>query len=125
MQKNVTIASKRRGAVLYLSKQAPRAVRIACENFLSDLHKVCGCRVRLAEEARGANIVNISGDEPLSKYETARRIVRARGLDDAFIVPVSMSDSSIFQEKRAAETILDNSLIKKLLHLNDITMRFC
>lgn len=82
-------------------------------------------RLMESEEARGANIVNISGDEPLSKYETARRIARARGLDDAFIVPVSMSDSSVFQEKRAAETILDNSLIKKLLHLNDITMRFC
>ncbi len=64
MQKNVTIASKRRGAVLYLSKQAPRAVRIACENFLNDLHKVCGCRVRLAEEARGANIlVGVIGED--------------------------------------------------------------
>ena len=34
-----------------------------------------------------------------------------------------MKDSPVFREKRASETILDNSLAKRLLHLDSITMR--
>ena len=74
--------------------------------------------------ARRYRVVNIAGDEPLSKYETARRIIRAQGMDESLIVPVAMKDSPVFREKRASETILDNSLAKRLLHLDSITMRF-
>ena len=82
--------------------------------------------VRLMEcgTARRYRVVNIAGDEPLSKYETARRIIRAQGMDESLIVPVAMKDSPVFREKRASETILDNSLAKRLLHLDSITMRF-
>ena len=82
--------------------------------------------VRLMEcgTARRYRVVNIAGDEPLSKYETARRIIRAQGMDESLIVPVAMKDSPVFREKRASETILDNSLAKRLHHLDSITMRF-
>lgn len=77
-----------------------------------------------SDEARKTSIVNISGDEFLSKYEMARRIINTKGLDDTFIVPVNMQDSSVFRAKRAANTLLDNRILKRILHLNNITMRF-
>ena len=82
--------------------------------------------IRLIEnvEARSHKIVNISGDEALSKYDMAIRIAEAHGMEQSRLIPISMMDTSIFKEKRASETLIDNSLIKKILHIDNITMRF-
>lgn len=65
MQENaVVIASKEREAVLYLAEDAPRAVRIACTNFLTDLNKICGCPARMTHDAREANVlVGVIGED--------------------------------------------------------------
>lgn len=65
MQENaVVIASKEREAVLYLAEDAPRAVRIACTNFLTDLNKICGCPARMTNDAREANVlVGVIGED--------------------------------------------------------------
>ena len=64
------------------------------------------------EAARKYPVVNVSGDERLSKYEYACRLAQARGLGSKLIKPVSMNaDTGIFTEKRANETLLDLSLI--------------
>lgn len=63
MQENaVVIASKEREAVLYLAEDAPRALRIACTNFLTDLNKICGCPARMTHDAREANVLVGAGN---------------------------------------------------------------
>ena len=82
--------------------------------------------IKLAED-QGAHkypIVNIAGDEALSKYELGRRIVRKYGLDESKIVPISMdSDNKIFTAQRTKETLLDNSLVKQILHLETLIIK--
>lgn len=66
-------------------------------------------------------VVNVSGDERLSKYEYACRLATAHGLDKALVKPVSMSaPNGVFTEKRANETLLDNTLVKRILGLNKL-----
>ena len=76
------------------------------------------------QDAHKYPIVNIAGDEALSKYELGRRIVRKYGLDESKIVPISMdSDNKIFTAKRAKETLLDNTLVKNILNLNELKIK--
>lgn len=50
--------------MLYLAEDAPRAVRIACTNFLTDLNKICGCPARMTHDAREANVlVGVIGED--------------------------------------------------------------
>lgn len=82
--------------------------------------------IKLAEnqDAHKYPIVNIAGDEALSKYELGRRIVRKYSLDESKIVPISMdSDNKIFTAKRAKETLLDNTLVKNILNLNELKIK--
>ena len=75
-------------------------------------------------EAHKYKIVNISGDEALSKYDLGVRICHANGLDPSKIIPISMDgDNKIFTAKRAKSTLLDNSLVKEILNLNELKMR--
>ena len=82
--------------------------------------------IKLSEtpKAQEYPIVNIAGDEALSKYELGLRIVRKHGLDESKIRPISMdADNKIFTAKRAKETLLDNSLVKKILNLNELKIK--
>lgn len=82
--------------------------------------------LRLAEmpEARQYPIVNISGDEDLSKYELGLRIAHKYGLDESKIIPISMDkDTKIFTAKRSKETLLDNTLVKRILKLNELKFK--
>ena len=82
--------------------------------------------IKLSEDknAHQYPIVNIAGDEALSKYELGLRIVRKYGLDESKIIPISMDkDNKIFTAKRAKETLLDNSLVKNILHLSELKIR--
>lgn len=91
-----------------------------------DFDTVAQILIRLAENknAQQYPIVNIAGDEALSKYELGRRIARKHGLDESKIIPISMdSDNKIFTAKRAKETLLDNTLVKKILGLNQLTIK--
>ena len=76
------------------------------------------------DEAHQYPIVNISGDEPLSKYELGIRICKAQGLDESKIRAISMDgDNKIFTAKRAKSTLLDNSLVKKILGLSELKIK--
>ncbi len=75
-------------------------------------------------EARKYPIVNISGDEPLSKYELGVRIAKKYNLDENKIIPISIEgNNGIFTAKRAKETLLDNTLVKKILGLKELKIR--
>ncbi len=75
--------------------------------------------------AKAEKIVNIAGDEALSKYEVAKIIAQRFGLDESLIKPVSIEGSQqIFKAKRAATALIDNGKIKKLLGLDVIKLKF-
>lgn len=66
-------------------------------------------------------ILNISGDEDLSKYDIGLRIADRLGVSQKLIRPISINDDNeIFEVKRASSTLLDNSLLKATLGLNTI-----
>ena len=80
-----------------------------CENYMEDMPK----------------IMNVAGDEVLSKYDIGLRIARANGLDENLVIPIKMcNDDKIFAEKRAGCTLLDNQKIKKVLQLSELKLRF-
>ena len=75
-------------------------------------------------EAHKYPIVNICGDEALSKYELGVRIARKHGLDESKIVPIRMDDDNkIFTAKRAKETLLDNGLLKQILNISELKIK--
>ena len=68
--------------------------------------------------------MNVSGDEILSKYDIGLMIANKYNCNKNLIIPISMeNDNEIFTEKRANCTLLDNSLLKKLLGLSEIKIK--
>lgn len=81
--------------------------------------------IALMEKGEGVpSIVNVSGDDALSKYDIGLMIADKCGVDRKFIKPVSIEGSNdIFAVPRAAATLLDNSLIKSILGIKEIKIK--
>ena len=75
--------------------------------------------VALIEKGNREPIVNVCGDQDLSKYDVGLLIAEREGLDPKLIVPVKMGEITVegFVTKRANSTLMDNSLLKKVLYL--------
>lgn len=69
-------------------------------------------------------IVNLAGDEALSKYDVALRIAARHGLNSDLIRPVSFAENGFFAEKRAKNILMKNSKLKKLLNLSNVKLEF-
>ena len=70
-------------------------------------------------------VVNICGDEDLSKYDVGLMIADRLHADRRLVVPVAMeSTKNIFESRRAQSTLMDNSLIKRLLDIRSIRLTF-
>lgn len=66
-------------------------------------------------------VMNVCGDEALSKYEIGKRIAKANGCEENLIVPMNMQESNtVFQEKRAGSTLMDNTLLKQFLKISQL-----
>lgn len=66
-------------------------------------------------------IVNLCGDKALSKYDVGLMIAERVGVPKERILPISIhTDEEIFDVKRASSTLMDNSLLKRTLHLDSI-----
>ena len=66
-------------------------------------------------------IVNIAGDDVMSKYDAAIALADKYNLDKNLIKPISVNSlNGIFQAKRAASSVLDNGKLKSLLNINEI-----
>ena len=92
-----------------------------------DFNTAIGTVIDLAEAYTEdmPKVLNIAGDEVLTKYEIGLRIAEKYGCDPSLIVPISLNnDTKIFKEKRADCTIMDNSLVKKTLGLSELKMHF-
>lgn len=91
-----------------------------------DFNTVASLTVRLMEMDGGdvPQILNVSGDDKLSKYDVGRMIAEKHHIDTSQIVPISAKGkNSIFEAKRANATLLDNSLLKRTLHLREVKIR--
>lgn len=68
-------------------------------------------------------VLNVCGDDALSKYDIGLMIADKIGADRKLVVPVCMDETSgIFDAKRAQSTLMDNTCLKKLLGLNEIKL---
>lgn len=68
-------------------------------------------------------ILNICGDDALSKYEVGLMIAKKLGVSDELIVPVSSDETGgIFEASRAKSTLMDNTKLKELLGLKEIKL---
>lgn len=69
-------------------------------------------------------ILNISGDDDLSKYDIGLMIADKFGVSTDYILPInSVGNGNIFEAKRAQSTLLDNSLIKRTLAIKKIKIK--
>ena len=93
----------------------------SCRSAL-DFGQAAELTVRLMELPEAAPaIVNVCGDEDLSKYDIGLRIADKLGVSRGLVKPISIAGGSgIFQAKRAASTLMDNSLLKKTLGLAEV-----
>nr|MBQ4456983.1 sugar nucleotide-binding protein [Clostridia bacterium] len=74
--------------------------------------------IALIEKENGFQIVNVCGDRDLSKYDVGRILAKREGLDPELIIPITMGKTvEGFTTKRATSTLMDNSLLKKILDL--------
>ena len=81
-------------------------------------------RLTLSEKARNYPVVNISGDESLSKYEMACRIADKYGYSRDLAVPVSIDDDkTIWNGTRPKKVLLDNTLLKKILGIESVKFK--
>jgi dTDP-4-dehydrorhamnose reductase len=67
-------------------------------------------------------IFNVSSDEVLSKYDLGLRITKPANHN--CITPISIEDQKFFEAKRPKNVLLNNSKMKRLLNLKDITLCF-
>ena len=66
-------------------------------------------------------IVNIAGDDVMSKFDAAIVLANKYGLDKGLIKPVSVTQNTgIFKAKSAASGTLDNTKLKTLLNIREI-----
>lgn len=89
-----------------------------------DFNTAAQLLVALIEGARSGLplITNISGDEDLSKYDIGIKIARKYGYKENLIIPISIKeeDSNIFEAPRAVSTLMDNTVLKKVLNIKNI-----
>lgn len=66
-------------------------------------------------------VINIAGDDVMSKYDAALALADKYNLDKNLIKPISVNSlNGIFKAKRAASSVLDNGKLKSLLNINEI-----
>ena len=81
--------------------------------------------IKLMELNISPQIVNICGDRDLSKYDVGCLIAKREGLDSAKVIPVMLSNmlskkKQNFEVRRAASTLMDNTLLKECLRLKQV-----
>lgn len=91
-----------------------------------DFDTVSDILVSLMETYRKTypKIVNISGDEDLSKYDIGIMLAKQYGFDTKLVSPISIKENkAIFETPRAGSTLMDNTLIKSVLGVQKIVIK--
>lgn len=90
-----------------------------------DFNTAANLLVRLMETYREdyPKVLNVSGDEDLSKYDVGLRVAKKVGCSPDSIKPIKMNDNNcIFTAPRAKSTLMDNTKIKQVLGLSEIKL---
>ena len=69
-------------------------------------------------------VLNLSGDNALSKYDIGLMIADKTGVSRERIIPGTSAQQGAFEARRAGAIVLDNSLLKSLLDIPEIQLRF-
>lgn len=87
-----------------------------------DFNSAAKLLIELCEKTEDVpNIINVCGDDDLSKYDVGLMIAEKYGYDKSLVVPISIkSTNSFFKTPRADSTLMDNSLLKSILNLESI-----
>ena len=70
---------------------------------------------------KGRDIINITSDSHLTKFDMALRIAKKLNLDEQFIKSTSIASRGDFGSKRAQNTLISNEKLKNILKLDNIT----
>lgn len=102
-------------------------IEMFADSFRSslDFDTAAGVLVQLVEKYSDhmPQILNIAGDDDLSKYDIGIRIAKKLHVPTERIIPITMDDASgIFQAKRAQSTLMDNTKVKQYLGLQEIKL---
>lgn len=107
--------------------QRNKPIKMFSDSFRSslDFYTAAFLLIKLCENytIEMPKILNISGDKDLSKYDVALEIAKILNLNSKLILPISTSESNdIFKAIRARSTLMDNSLLKSILKLEEINL---
>lgn len=73
------------------------------------------------EQGAVPQLLNVASDDALSKYDIGKEIVISNGLDPELIRPITIAHSEgIFEAPRASTALLDNTLLKQVLKMDEI-----
>ena len=80
--------------------------------------------IRLMEKEEPVpSVLNIGGDDDLSKYDIGLMIADRLGVSRELIVPIKTTDNQdIFKTARATSTLLDSSKLKEVLRIDTIKL---
>lgn len=102
-----------------------RAVEMFSDSYRSSLNfrTAADLMIDLCEinDRKIPSILNVCGDQDLSKYDIGLMIAEKIGVSSKLVKALKLEEgSSIFKTQRAATTLMDNSLVKQILHLKRI-----
>ena len=98
-------------------------IRMFADSYRSSLSFDDAARllVELSLKSKVPNLINVCGDEDLSKYEIALRIAKNNSFLSELVIPISMDNyNDIFVEERAKSTLMSNDLLKNTLSITCI-----
>ena len=86
-----------------------------------DYNSVAEILIKLSEKDDNPQILNLCGDESLSKYDVGFMIAQKHNLPMELIVRTPESEiMKLFYETRTSSTAMDNSLLKSVLGIDEI-----
>lgn len=105
-----------------------RPVHMLTDSYRSPIDFQTAARLSLALASRyppGLDVVNVSGDQVMSKYDVGVQIARTFGYDTSLVTPTRTADADFLPKaRRAAITLLDNGKLKRLLGVNSVMLDF-
>lgn len=90
-----------------------------------DYENVADILVKLSLMKNVSPILNVCGDDKLSKYDVGVMIAKKHNLPMEHIIKTPESEiMKLFDERRTSSTAMDNTLLKSLLGVSEIKMNF-
>lgn len=90
-----------------------------------DYSSVADILVRLSNTQNAPQILNLCGDESLSKYDVGLLIAKKHNLPTERLIKTPESEiMKLFYERRTSSTAMDNTLLKSVLGVDEIKIKF-